>query len=89
MRWMLLQGVRILCLVINNYVQNLNKAEREGLTMALVEFSITVQTGEFVNDPLKRDDIVELDNMLNGMKTVVNCSKHDLEIASWEELNDE
>lgn len=57
--------------------------------MALVEFSVTVQTGDHVDDPLTRDDVIKLNTILDDMKTAANKSDYGYEIAEWEVLSDE
>lgn len=56
--------------------------------MALVEFSITVQTGEHINDPITDDDRIVLDEILADMRTVANKSDYGFEIADWQEVTE-
>jgi hypothetical protein len=66
----------------------LNKA-REGLTMALVEFSITVQTGDHIDDPLSNEDKSNLHSIMKELNNVIDRSVYPLEISQWEELIDD
>lgn len=52
--------------------------------MALIEFVITVQTGEGEHDPITDDDRIVLEEMLDDMKVVANKSDYGYELASWE-----
>ena len=57
--------------------------------MALVEFSVTVQTGDYVDDPITKNDAAKLDDMLKGMQAIAERSEYIFELADWEELKDE
>lgn len=57
--------------------------------MALVEFSVTVQTGDYVDDPITKNDAAKLDAMLKGMQAIAERSEYIFELADWEELKDE
>ena len=56
--------------------------------MAIVEFSITVQTGSGVNDPITDDDRIVLNEILADMRTVASKSDYGFEIADWQEVTE-
>lgn len=54
--------------------------------MALVEFTIRVQTGEYVDDPLNEEQKAVVERMLNDMEELVGKSEFELDDSEWEEL---
>jgi hypothetical protein len=57
--------------------------------MALVEFSITVQTGDHIDDPLSNEDKSNLHSIMKELNNVIDRSVYPLEISQWEELIDD
>jgi hypothetical protein len=59
---------------------------KEDFKMALVEFTIRVQTGEYVDDPLSEEQKAVVERMLNDMEELVGRSEFELDDSEWEEL---